>query len=82
MIPKLPPSGRFSYRIKAAILDCIAAGKLSVEQACHHYAISTDELAQWREKLAVGGVGALKVTLQRPRERPHQCGVNRVGKAA
>ena len=75
MIPKLPPSGRYSYRIKAAVIDCIASGKLSVEQACRHYAISSDELAQWREKLALGGVGGLKATVQRHRERPHQCGV-------
>jgi len=81
MIPEIPPTGRYTHRWKAAILECIGKDRLTIPQAIDRYNLTLEEIDCWTQKLAAGGIGALKATLQRHRERPHQYGVYRAGKA-
>jgi len=60
MIPPIPPSGRYSPKLKAIILRCIEAGSLSEKKALSYYQISGDELAEWKTALGVDGVKATK----------------------
>jgi hypothetical protein len=53
---------RWTPQRKAKVIDDIANGVLTLEQACEQYDLSIDEIAAWQETLARHGVNGLRVT--------------------
>jgi transposase-like protein len=55
-------SGRWTPLRKAAVLKEIAAGELSVAEACRRWELSLEELQSWRRDYQRWGVRGLKTT--------------------
>ena len=73
--PQLPPPNvrRWTIRRKAAVLNAIANGMLTREEACQRYQISEEELASWEQTYEVHGLPGLRSTrLQQYRGRRPQ----------
>jgi hypothetical protein len=71
-MPELPPSNvkRWTIRRKAAVLNAIANGVLSRDEACQRYQISEEELASWQQTYESHGLPGLRSTrLQQYRSR-------------
>jgi hypothetical protein len=68
----LPPyKGRWVARRKAEVVNAIARGVLTAEEACSRYCLSIEELSSWQQLLGSSGLRGLRVT--RTREyRPFQ----------
>ncbi len=47
---------------KAAVVRAVQAGRLSIDDACRSYALSTEELEGWISAVLNHGEGALKAT--------------------
>jgi hypothetical protein len=64
-IADLPPTDkliRWTPSRKVDLVEAIAAGFLTVEDALVRYRLSADELASWREALQKAGPDGLRVT--------------------
>jgi hypothetical protein len=73
--PELPPPNvkRWTIRRKAGVLNAIANGVLTREEACRHYQISEEELASWQQTYETHGLAGLRTTrLQQYRRRQTQ----------
>ncbi|WP_316016099.1 DUF1153 domain-containing protein [Roseobacter sp. HKCCA0434] len=63
-----PDTRRWVARRKAIVVAAVDGGMITEEEACDLYALSGEELAQWRDALTRHGLNALRVTsLQRYR---------------
>lgn len=60
-LPALPVK-RYTPDRKARILDAIAGGALSEDEACHRYSISKEELRLWQRNDSRFGIAGLRVT--------------------
>ncbi len=62
--PELPPTTmkRWSPRRKAAVIEGIKAGVLSIWDACERYDLSLEEVLSWQEAYERGGTKALRST--------------------
>jgi len=60
----LPPSTirRWSARRKAEVVGAVAAGLLTVEEACARYSLSHEEFTRWQSTLERTGIRGLRVT--------------------
>ena len=72
---ELPPPNtrRWTAPRKAAVLEALRSGNLTVEEACQRYALSVEELAAWErhfERHGVYGLHATRVQLYRKDEKP------------
>jgi hypothetical protein len=68
-----PNTKRWVIRRKAAVVDAVKSGILTLEQACERYKLSTEEFFTWQTLVEHHGVPGLRVTrLQNYRagERP------------
>jgi transposase-like protein len=60
----LPPSDvvRWSPQRKAAVVEAVRVGAITLDEACHRYRLSAEELLTWQRAVEVDGVSALSVT--------------------
>jgi hypothetical protein len=71
-IPEIPPPNvkRWTIRRKAAVLNAIANGVLTREEALERYQLSEEELASWQQTYEAHGLPGLRSTrLQQYRGR-------------
>ena len=61
---ELPPPNtkRWVIRRKAAVVNAVKRGILSLEQACERYKLSTEEFFTWQTLVEQHGVPGLRVT--------------------
>jgi hypothetical protein len=60
----LPPrdTKRWVVRRKAEVVAAVNGGLLSLEEACDHYQISTEEFAGWQRAVDRSGMKGLRAT--------------------
>jgi transposase-like protein len=62
-IDPLPlPGQRWVARRKAAVVEAVCAGRLSVEEACRRYELCRDEFNSWITAIEKHGVPGLRAT--------------------
>ena len=72
-LDKLPPTGttRWVVRRKAAVVEAVTAGLISLEEACRRYTLSVEEFQSWVKAIDKHGLRGLRVTrLQQYRASP------------
>ncbi len=72
-LDKLPPANtaRWVIRRKAAVVEAVSAGSISLEEACRRYTLSVEEFQSWMKALDKHGLRGLRITrLQEYRESP------------
>lgn len=57
-----PNTKRWVIRRKAAVVDAVKSGMLTLEQACERYKLSTEEFFTWQTLVEQHGVPGLRVT--------------------
>lgn len=57
-----PSTKRWVIRRKAAVVDAVRSGILTLEQACDRYKLSTEEFYTWQKLVENYGVPGLRVT--------------------
>jgi hypothetical protein len=57
-----PDTKRWVIRRKAAVVEAVRNGLLSLEQACERYKLSTEELFTWQKLVDSHGLPGLRVT--------------------
>ena len=72
---ELPPpqTRRWTALRKAAVLEALRSGKLTIEDACQRYGLSIEELRAWErhfERHGVYGLHANRIQLYRKDEEP------------
>jgi hypothetical protein len=62
--PSLPSvnTKRWVIRRKAAVVDAVKVGILTLEQACERYKLSTEEFFTWQTLVEQHGIPGLRVT--------------------
>jgi hypothetical protein len=67
----LPPAHgvRWTALRKADLIAAILGGVITLDEAKARYALTTEELSEWRRALAAGGVSGLKATKRAPRRK-------------
>jgi transposase-like protein len=60
-----PTSHRWTARRKAEVVEAVRSGRLTLKEACRHYALSAEEFAAWERALERRGVGGLMAGRQR-----------------
>ena len=65
----LPASNvkRWGAHRKAAVVDAVSQGLLSLEDACARYALTIDEFRSWQETVSRHGVAGLKAKMAQER---------------
>jgi hypothetical protein len=60
----LPPSGtkRWVIRRKAAVVNAVRTGLLSLDEACQRYHLSVEEFLSWQRLIEKHGVRGLRAT--------------------
>lgn len=69
----LPPAGtiRWVPRRKAAVVEAVRRGAISLDDACHRWQLSAEEFHGWQRAQQSHGLAGLRVTrLQLYRGRP------------
>ena len=67
-----PSTKRWVVRRKAAVVAAVAAGVLTMEEACQRYLLSVEEFLSWQRAISRHGLRGLRATrLQEYREREH-----------
>jgi len=62
-MPKLPSvRKRWTVRRKAAVIEAVRRGRLSLDQVCRIYTLSLEEFLAWERDMDRYGVPALRVT--------------------
>jgi len=57
-----PNTKRWVIRRKAAVVDAVKSGILTLEQACERYKLSTEEFFTWQALVDHHGIPGLRVT--------------------
>lgn len=57
-----PGTERWVVRRKAAIVDAVRSGQLSVDDACRTYSLSPEELLSWQRLIERHGTRGLRTT--------------------
>ena len=60
----LPPDNtkRWVARRKAAVVAAVRCGEITLEQACHRYRLSEEELRSWERAYDIHGLAGLRAT--------------------
>lgn len=60
----LPPldTSRWSPQRKAAVVEGVRNGTITIEEACLRYRLSAEEFASWERAIEAHGVAALRAT--------------------
>jgi hypothetical protein len=62
-LPELPTAGqRWTTRRKAAVVEAVRGGRVSIEEMCSLYSISVDEFRAWERAMDRHGVPGLRAT--------------------
>ena len=62
-MPELPSSSeRWTVRRKAAVIDAVRRGLVTIDKACQLYELSLDEFVSWERDLNRNGVPGLRAT--------------------
>ena len=62
-MPELPSlNERWTVRRKAALIEAVRGGWLTIDEACGRYALSVDEFLAWERDLDRNGVPGLRST--------------------
>ncbi len=70
---ELPPANtrRWVVRRKAAVVQAVRGGFISLDEACRRYTLSVEEFLSWENAIERHGLRGLRVTrLQEYREAP------------
>jgi transposase-like protein len=70
----LPPK-RWTTRRKAAVVEAVRGGKLTLQEACERYQLSADEFLAWEraiERHGAPGLRATRVQIYRETEKPRR----------
>ena len=61
---ELPPpnTGRWVVRRKAAVVQAVRSGLISLDEACRRYALSVEEFLSWEHAIERHGLRGLRVT--------------------
>jgi hypothetical protein len=60
---KLPsPGQRWTVRRKAALIEAVRGGFLTIDEACQRYNLSVDEFVAWERDLGRHGIHGLRTT--------------------
>jgi Protein of unknown function (DUF1153) len=63
LVPDLPkPTQRWTMRRKAAVIQAVRGGWISIEEAVEMYCISVDEFLAWERNVDRYGVPGLRTT--------------------
>ena len=57
-----PDTKRWVIRRKAMVVAALRLGMLTVEEACHRYKLSIDEMQSWQNLVDLHGMRGLRVT--------------------
>jgi hypothetical protein len=57
-----PTTKRWVIRRKAAVVNAVKSGMLTLEQACERYKLSTEEFFNWQTLVEQHGIPGLRVT--------------------
>jgi transposase-like protein len=72
-VTQLPPpdTKRWVPRRKAAVVNAVRRGAISLEEACRRYGLSVEEYLAWQRAIESHGIAGLRVTrLQTYRDSP------------
>lgn len=60
----LPPTNtrRWVIRRKAVVVDAVATGLITVEEACRRYSLSIEEFLSWQKAMETHGSRGLRAT--------------------
>jgi hypothetical protein len=58
----LPDTMRWVIRRKAEVVAAVRGGLLSLEEACSRYALSSDEILAWQDRIDRFGIAGLRTT--------------------
>ena len=63
-LANLPPAHtkRWVVRRKAAVVEAVNAGLISLEEACRRYTLSVEEFLSWEKAMDKHGLRGLRVT--------------------
>jgi len=81
VIDQLPlPGQRWVASRKAAVIEAVRAGGLSLEEACRRYELCSDEFNSWAAAIDKHGIPGLRATrFQIYRDSPRRPVVNSAG---
>jgi len=57
-----PDTERWVIQRKAAVVEAVRKGVISLDEACRRYNISTEEFLNWQRLVDMHGVAGLRVT--------------------
>ena len=57
-----PKTRRWVVRRKAEVVAAVSGGLLSIDEACHRYALTVEEFLSWQRAVNRFGVAGLRVT--------------------
>ena len=57
-----PHTRRWVIRRKAAVVDAVERGVLSLDEACQRYRLSAEEFQTWKKLVQTYGIPGLRVT--------------------
>jgi len=69
----LPPPNtqRWTVRRKAAVVEAVKSGQITLEEACRRYQLSEEEFGTWQRAYEAHGLAGLRATrLQQYRSPP------------
>ena len=64
MLNNLPPSNtkRWVVRRKAAVVQAVRSGAISLDDACRRYSLSVEEFLSWERAMDKHGLRGLRIT--------------------
>ena len=64
MLNSLPPSNtkRWVVRRKAAVVQAVRSGAISLDDACRRYSLSVEEFLSWERAMDKHGLRGLRIT--------------------
>jgi hypothetical protein len=64
-VDELPPpdTGRWTVRRKAAVVEAVLSGVISVEEVCRRYDLSVEEFLSWHYTMKMHGIRGLRTTM-------------------
>ena len=61
-LPSPRATTRWTVRYKAAVVEAVRSGRITLEEACQRYKLSVEEYRAWEQAVERYGVPGLRVT--------------------
>ena len=58
----LPNTKRWTMQHKAAVVEAVHSGMITIEQVCRRYSLSVEEFLSWHNTIQSHGVAGLQIT--------------------